>query len=700
MKKYPYVKQDGYKDCGAASLLMIIKYYHGNLPIEEVRELTKTTKNGTTAYHLIKGAKKIGLDAKGIKCSFDDLIKEDIKLPCIVNLIINKSYFHFAVVYEINYKKKYIILADPASGIKKLSFDKFKKIYNEVIICFNAQRPLEVNYQENSFSLITKELIYNKKTLVNIIILSVFVILFSILGSFYTQFMIDAVTKTFSKSHLLFIFILFFSMAFFKILSTHFREKLLIVFNQKLDYSLTTKVFNHIVNLPYHYYHNHNTGEIISKINDLSIVRDTVSKLAISIFIDLPLILTVLIILLFFNSTLFLISIVILLLYTLIIIAFHHPLSTNVNKIQLQQELVNNQLVETIGGFESVKGINIETSRKNKFQNEYVSFLNRIYKTQNIYCLQKTLKETINTLGTLFVLLIGFMLVLDQKLSLGQLFSFTTLLNYFLTPIQNFIDLDLVIKESKNALKRVNNLLINHVDHGKIKLFKSDKIVFKNLKFGYDDELEIFYNFNLTISHNDKIMVVGPSGGGKSTVFKLLMKYYQAPAGTIYIGNVDINNICEETIRGNICYIGQHETLFNDTIYNNLKLDRVVTDNELLKVIKICELEEVINNYQLGLNQMIEENGFNLSGGQRQRLVLARSLLCHSKILIIDEGLSELDVNLERKILKNIFKTYQHKTIIVISHRNNNVDLFQHLIRIDKGHIQKELIKNVRYQCS
>ena len=133
-KRYPFVKQEGIKDCGVASLLMIIKYYKGYVGIEELRDMTKTDKKGTTAYHLIEAAKKIGFEAIGIKCTINDITKNKVILPCIAHVTLEDSYYHYVVVYEVNFNKKEVLIADPSNKIKRISFDDFNKIWNNVLI--------------------------------------------------------------------------------------------------------------------------------------------------------------------------------------------------------------------------------------------------------------------------------------------------------------------------------------------------------------------------------------------------------------------------------------------------------------------------------------------------------------------------------------------------------------------------------------
>ena len=143
--------------------------------------------------------------------------------------------------------------------------------------------------------------------------------------------------------------------------------------------------------------------------------------------------------------------------------------------------------------------------------------------------------------------------------------------------------------------------------------------------------------------------------------------------GKIYIGNYDLNDYTIKDIRENITYISQNELLYTDTIKNNIILDREVSDEDFLKVVNLTCVSEMVKDNMLSYDYQLEEYGANLSGGQRQRIVLARSLLKNAKIILIDEGLNEIDINLERKILKNIFKYYQDKMFIIISHRKDNM---------------------------
>lgn len=683
MFKYPFVKQEGLKDCGCASILMIIRYYKGNLSIERLRDLTKTNKNGTSAYNMIDACNKIGFDAKGVKCELSDF--KNVILPCIAHVIIDDIYKHYIVIYEVNFDKKILVIADPDKGIRKISFDKFEKIWTGVLIILYPYCSLPITKNVNVNQFIYKNIVRYKKDIFLLLLLSFIIILLKISSSFYFKFIIDGINI--SKNYLKSIFFVFLLLTMTKFIINYLRNKFLIILNSKLDFSLTLDAFKRIILLPYRYYHNRTSGEIISKINDLGASRDVISKICVCLFIDLPLVVVTVVFLAKINILLTCITFLIFVFYVILSVIYNKIYEHWINKIKNEREKINSFMYESISGFETVKGINIENKVINKFNYKYVCLLNNIYKLQCHANVQGVIKDLFNDVGNLFIILFGSLLVFDNKLSLGYLITFTSMMVYFLEPIRNVIDLDLSFKESREAMTRVLSLYEDYTDKGLIN-FKNGVIEFKNLNFTFDNNKNILNNINLTINKGEKIMFYGPSGSGKSTLFKLLMGYYRVDRGSIVISGIDINDIKVSSLRHNISYISQNEILFNDTLLNNLKFYSCNND-DIISITKLVEFNEILDN-SLGLNLVIEEGGFNLSGGQRQRIVLARTLLKKSEIILIDEGLSQVDVSLERKILTNIFNKYRNKTIIIISHRLENMNLYDRVLHMKDGEIKDE----------
>ena len=693
MLKYPFVKQEGFKDCGVATLQMIIKYYKGFISLEELREMTKTNKEGTTAFHLVSVANKIGFDAKGVSCDFDDINESNIMLPCIASVVIDKSYLHFVVIYEIDFKHKTLVIGDPATKLKRVSFDYFKIIFNKVLIMLKPVNSIPVQKQVKINTFLFNIVKGHARLIYQLIILSVFITLFSIINSFYMQYMIEGINNH-SKTNIFLIFYIFFSTCILKLLSDLFRNKILIFINQKLDASLMLDTFTKIIKLPYHYFKNRTTGEVVSRFNDLSSVRDIVSKVILALFIDLPLAFVALIFLYLISKTLFLISLIILLLYAFIIILFRDKCNNLISDVHNSKDQVNSYLVESLNSYETIKGLHIEDKVNDNFEEKYVGLLKRVFDYQKCYFLIYFFKDLFNNLGFIIIGLVGSLEVIKGNMTLGSLITFNALLAYFLEPIKSVLELDHSIREAKSSFRRVVDLFIEKKDQGFIEQKVKGEIEFKNLTYSFNDRNHVLENINLHIKASSKTVVIGKSGSGKSTLFKLVMGYLDVPMDNIFLDKIDINNFKKDAL-SSIVYINQKEMLFTDTVYNNINLNNSDYDR-FLSIVKCCYVHDIVNKSNLGYNMMIEENGFNLSGGESQRIILARSLLRPFNVLIIDEGTNQIDTNLERKILKNIFRIFKNKTIIFITHRMDNVDLFDNLIEMEDGIIKRSVVKNER----
>ena len=686
------VIQDGIKECGSACLLSIVRYYGGNVSLERLLELTKTTKEGTNFYNLQEAAKEIGLVSKGYK--IDDINKLiEIEKP-FISQIVKNNYTHFVVVYKIKNNK--ITIMDPAKGMIKLTIDEFNNLWTGYILILEPYKKLPI-YNENNYIIsILKDVMYNnKKIIINLFSLTIIVTLFTCIYSYYFKIIIDKIINT-NKLNLLIVTIIFLLIFSIKTFVEFLRNNLLLYLNQKLDLSIITTTTDKIISLPYSYYKNKTTGEMISRINDLFYIKNVISQIIVTIFLDIFLSIVTIIILFNINKTMSMYLIIIIILYLIIFLIFKPTIKNMTNIIQEDNSKINSFLVESISSYETIKGLNLEKSFQNKINKLYLNSINNNLYFTKISNIQELFKDLFEGIILLFTIYLGATFIMDKSLSIGSLITFNSLVYYFISPIRNSLEFYKDFFYVKNSIKRINNILNYKYE----KLDKSTSlniegdILVKNLEFSYNNKTKIINNMSLKINHKDKVLVLGSSGSGKSTLLKLLYKYYDTKRDKIYLNNYDINDFSLKEIRENITYISQNELLYNDTIRNNIILDRNIAEKEFLNVCNMVYVNEIVKDNILSYNYKLEENAANLSGGQRQRIILARSLLKNSKIILIDEGLNEIDINLERKILKNIFSYYKDKTIIIVSHRKDNMDLYNRVLNIEKGSLKEVLIKN------
>lgn len=689
-KKYKFVSQDDSKDCGVASLLMIIRTHGGNVPKEYLKCLTNTTTKGTSAYDLLQAGESLGFSTKGVNGNILDL--DNHMLPCIAHVIINNSYQHFVVIYKINKKKNTVVIADPSKGIKEIKIEEFNNISTSKYFLFVPNKELPIIKLDNKLNNSVLQLFFRyKNILITILVFSLIYTLINILTSFNFQFIIEQALQYDSLNNLYAIIIGMLLLTFIKTVVDLLRNNLFNFINHELDYVLIKDIFSHIISLPYLYYKSKTTGDIISRINDLGEIKESLSRLFIAFFVDLILVVFVCISLFRINSNLTLMSFIIVLLYWIVIKVFKPSLNKLIKENRINSSHVNTYLMESISSADTIKELSVEENVKDRFNAKYNEFLNSNYKFNKVYNMENFFKEFINHLGMILLIGIGSSYVLDNKMSLAELITFNSLIMYFLEPIKNFINMDVIIHRSKIALDRINELYGINAEEKKKDEKSSNKnlkgnIFIKSLSYSYGIK-EVLNDFDTSIEASNKVIIYGDSGCGKSTLAKILMKYFDVERGKVFIDDKDIVDYNVMDIRNKICYIAQNEHLFTDTIYNNIVLGRSVDYDYFLKICKLARVDEIVKDSIMSYNMLIEENGFNLSGGERQRIILARSLIEVKDVYILDECLSQLDIDREREILLELIDTYPDKTMLFISHRFDNKDLFDTEINMNRKEI-------------
>lgn len=667
MIKYPFVKQTSYKDCGATSLLMIIKYYKGYIPLEKLYEMTSTNKNGTSAYHILKAAETIGFKGYGMKCDIDHIKEDNIILPAIAHVIIDETYPHFVVIYKIDYKKRKILIADPADRLKIMTFEEFKKIFtNKIIILYPIRK-------------IPKEQVLIKKTIYNIfsshkksIIITYLLMNLSLIISLISLYNLTNLLQ--SNQNIFKNIIIIFLLMTIKLLINIFKDKMMIKTNYCITSNLTNETYKNILLLPYQYYRDHTTGDVMTRMNDLNEIRDFVTAF-ILLFNDLLFILVSGILLYIISSKLFFIVFLTTILYIFYYLLFNRKLIKQLEYIKRERENLNSYMTESVLGFESIKGLNLENNFIKTFKDKNNSFLEHLKKYQNQNIKLDNIKDYFSDLNLLIIISFGLYLIHQNVLNFKELILFYMLLSYFIDPIKNILELDFMIQNIKLSLTRILELkglnkYSKQKENGILEWIQSNITI--------NDKL-LLKNINFKIYPRDKIMIFGKSGSGKSTILKIMKQYYKS--NNLYVNNKDYNNL---DFKNKIVYISQEEYLFTGTLYSNIVLNRKIDSEILNKIVKICLIDEIINKNELGIHMLIEENGFNLSGGEKQRIVLARALVSNFDYLFIDEGLSQIDINSERKILKNLLQHYHNKTIVFVSHRLDNLDLFNKALKVDQ----------------
>ena len=665
--------QEGISDCAPACLSSIIKYYGGYIPLEDLRKLLKTDKMGTNAYEIVMASKDIGLEVIGKRLSIEDMKKEKDIYPLIAHTK-KENFYHFVVVY--GFKKDKVIVMDPAIGFIKIKEEEFSKSYLGVSLLFSKNKSLpKINKENFLLKKIIKMLISDKKYLIILSFLSLIVFIFNLLELTIYKYLLNSLSAS-SK-----ILILFISFIITKNIVDYIRNILVIKTKIKLDIKVNDETLKNILSLSPEYFKNKSTGEIMSRINDLDLLKDIIIDISSSIFVNILLIMFCLIIMLNINTYLFIISIIFSLCYLIITLLFKDMYLKKVRMLQESKGIYNNNVIESVEAIESISNLNIKDSRLKGLRSNYIalSTLTKQYSKLNI--VEHFIKNNLNDICLLFIIVISIYASNKNIISSNSIIVIYMLYNYLINVLKDILNKVPSISYALSNVEKINNLFIKNEEkkEGTIK----GNIDVKNLSYT-NHYVDILKDINITINEKDKVFIEGESGSGKSTLLKIIMKYKSLYEGEVFIGKENLKNINSNVINSSITYISQQEKLFTDTLINNLILGRDIKKEEIDKVKRICKIDEIINKRKLKEDFLIEESGFNLSGGEKQRIILARALLKNSNYLFIDEALSEVDINMEKQIVKDILKEYKDKTIIYVSHKNEIKELFKIKISIER----------------
>ncbi len=672
-----YVSQVDESDCGVASLAMILKEYGSDVSIAYLRNIAKTTQDGTTALGIVKTAQQLGFETKAIKADIRLFDLEDIRYPFIVHVIKNKELLHYYVVLASN--KNSITIADPDPKVKitKISKKRFISEWTGVSIFITPSiEYAPVKESRKSFLTLFRSVFKNKILITNIVLAAALMNIISILGSYFLQGIIDTYIPNGTKNTLAIIAVGLMVFYMFNSIFMYSKDFLLSVLGQRLSIDIILGYVKHIFELPMEFFATRKTGEVVSRFNDASKIIDALASTVLSMFLDVGSVVVVGIVLSIQSPTLFFVTLAALPIYICIILLFSRYFERLNTKSMESNAIVSSSIIEDIRGIETIKSLNGEKQRYQRIDSQFVDFLKKNMEYSKKDILQQSIKTFVQLSLSLIILWIGSNLVISNKLSLGQLITYNALLVYFTNPLQNIINLQPKLQTARVANNRLNEVYLVKSEYEDTNNYitspsqiKGD-IKFIDVSYRYGFGQEILKNINLTISKNNKVTIVGLSGSGKSTLVKLLVNFFRPTGGTITLNDIDLKNISKSKLRSFVSYIPQTPYIFSGTILENLKLGNRenVSMEDIYKACEVAMIKEDIEKMPLQYTSLMDEEGSILSGGQKQRITIARALLSPAKVLIFDESTSGLDTLTEKKLIDNLL-SLSDRTIIFIAHR-------------------------------
>jgi ATP-binding cassette subfamily B protein len=704
MRRNIKVKQHDITDCGAACLASVAAHYGLKLPVSRIRQYAFTDKKGTNVLGMIEAAQKLGFEAKGVKGTFESL--KEIPKPAIAHIIVKGQLQHFVVIYKVT--KTHVIIMDPGDGkLYKRTNEKFKKQWTGVLILMLPAENFVKGNQKKSPMRSFFELIRPHKTVMGEALFGA--VIYSILGlstSVYIGKITDYVLVDHNLNLLNLMGVVMILIIIFRTLIGAMKSILALKTGQRIDASLILGYYKHLLSLPQQFFDTMRVGEIISRINDAVKIRVFINNVSLDLVVNMLILLFTLGLMLVYSWKLAVITLLSAPLFLLVYFFFNRQNKKYQRKIMESSADLEAHLVESLNSVSTIKRFGTENFANIRTEIRFVGLLKNTYRSIFNSIVAGGGIEFVSAGITVAVLWAGSNYVINQEMTPGTLMLFYSLVGYVLGPVGKLISSNQTIQDALIAADRLFQILdLEQEEDGSEKIRLEREMIgdirFANVSFRYGSRKQVFQSLNLTIEKGKTTAVVGESGSGKTTLVSLIQHLYPVQSGSIQIGNYNITQLSNESLRRLVGSVPQQIELFAGNIVDNIALGDF--DPDMKKIIELSE--------QLGIREFIEklpnsyltpigEHGASLSGGERQRIAIARALYKDPEILIFDEATSSLDSVSEKYVKQTLSDlAKQGKTIIIIAHRLSTVKDADTIVVLESGKVSEtgshnQLIEN------
>ena len=600
----------------------------------------------------------------------------------------------FALVKESN--SRFLEIVSPTEGIIQLNSkqfnDNFSKGYIELLLVEKTDQTPETKF---GLKWLIPSINRYRNILLQVLLASFVVQLFGLANPLMIQVIIDKVISQRSLDTLQILGIALVVVTILGGILSSLRTFLFTETTNRIDTRLGSEVIDHLLRLPLNYFDKRPVGELGQRISELQKIRDFLTGQALTTILDGAFSIIYIIVMVIYSWKLTFIALGVVPIQILITVIGSPLIRRQIREIAQQNAKTQSHLIEVLTGIQTVKAQNVERVSRWKWQELYSKFISKSFeKTITSTALGQT-SQVLQQLSQLLVLWAGAVLVLEGKLSLGQLIAFRIISGYVTQPLLRLSTIWQNIQELKVSFERLADIIdtpqeATEIDKGKIPLPSIEgKVEFENVSFSFlSNQPLILNNINLKVNAGNFIGIVGQSGSGKSTLVKLLPRLYNPNSGRLLIDGYDINKVELYSLRRQIGIVPQEPLLFAGTVNENISLiDPEAPSDEIVKVSKIADAHDFIMGLQDGYNTNVGERGSGLSGGQKQRIAIARTLLSNPKLIIMDEATSALDYETERKVCEGIKDSCKDSTVFFITHRLSTVKNADLLVMLHQGSI-------------
>lgn len=682
-RKVPFKEQMNETECGISCVAMISSYYGNHVDLVDLRDLTGSTRAGSTLLDLHNICKSLNMDTKAYKVKANDL--NHVKLPAILHY----NSKHFVVLEKIRGDTFFIV--DPDQGREKVTKSEMSSLFSGYILIPYPNKSFQTNKPRPLWKPYLKLLLECRRNLIIMLLVSIILQVFVLLSPILTQYIIDSSISNhniLSFSSISLAIVIAFLMYFgFYIL----RNEISIQLFKYLDIQLSWKYFSHLMNIPFSFFQSRNSGDLLYRFSNLRSLRNILSSQIMQSILDIILIVTIFCYMLYVSMELTLIMLLLTVVLCASVFSFRFKMN-DLNKAELNADtkLFSIQS-ESIKGIHDIKASGKEEATGKKWSTLYKDFADAFVKRERLFGVVTSISSSLAYFIPVIIIFIGIGIVTNDGLTLGELIAFQSISTYFVSTsnslimqLDNFYQIKIYLTRLQDVFEVPSeytgeeNLLKHEID---------GSIEFENVSFSYArNGNDVIKNASFKIDKGEKIAIVGRSGSGKSTLANLIVGLHRPEKGRIYYDNVLLQDIDKPSLRKQIGIVTQTPFLFNQSVYENIVGNRDdISFESVVEATKIAQIHDEIIKLPLSYHTVLSEQGQNFSGGQIQRIAIARAIVNNPQVVIFDEATNSLDSITEKKI--DDYLSSLKSTRIIIAHRLSTIKNADKIIVMHDGRV-------------
>lgn len=691
-RKLPLILQTESAECGLACLAMVAGFHGYRTDLATLRRRFPVSLKGSTLATLIRVAQQLELSTRPLKLDLPHL--GQLKLPCILHWNFN----HFVVLHEVGVRS--VTVYDPGFGIRKLSMDEVSKSFTGVALELWPNpgfRPVEQKQTVKLRGLVGRVTgLY--RSFGQILLLALALEVFALVSPFYMQWVIDNVLVSADQDLLTTLALGFGVLMLMQQAVSAVRSWVMMFMGTTLNVQWRANVFTHLLNLPVSYFEKRHLGDVVSRFGSIDSIQRTLTTSFLEAVLDGLMTVVTLVLMFVYSPKLAWIAVGAMVLYGIGRWIWFMPLRHATEEQIIHAAKQQSHFLETVRGVKTIKLFQRQDDRRSTWLALLVDQINADLRTQKLNLLFHSLNGILFGLENIIIVWLGAKLVMDGNFTVGVLMAFNAYKGQFDGRVASLIDKFVEVKMLQLQGERLADIVLHEpeVTHARLTSETDTPLApnleLRGLRYRYaEQEPYVLDGVDLKIEAGESVAIIGPSGGGKTTLINVLLGILPPSEGEVLIGGINVNQVGLDALRQMVGTVLQDDVLFAGSIADNISFFDPQADQEWIQeCAQLAAIHQDIITMPMAYNTLVGDMGTVLSGGQKQRVLLARALYKRPKILFLDEATSHLDIEREH-LVNEAVKTLQ-MTRVIVAHRPETIGTADRAIMLSGGKVVQEML--------